>query len=156
MQQSGLLSAVRGPDGSPKYGAVKYLCRWFRRCILLSALDRKVLDDPCLNNGGSFTGPSLGTNHDPATWEIGMNSIVDQYLRELDALPHHFQLHFMHAAEIVGYKHPEARIRAWWNNLYQRLVKDMHLRPESEADLDDRLGDSRSGWLKHADPATIQ
>src|SRR5690606_37672840 len=58
MQQTVLLTAVRGPDGSPKYGAVKMLMRWFRRCTLLSAIDGKALTTPWDNNGGSFTGPS--------------------------------------------------------------------------------------------------
>lgn len=34
-------------------------------------------------------------------------------------------------------------------------LDDMHLWPETEAQLDERLGDSRSGWLKRADPATV-
>lgn len=154
MQQTVLLTAIRGPDGLPKYGCVKMLLRWFRRCVLLSALDRKCLTDPCDNNGGSFTGPSL-----PGIakyWEDPMNEIVSEYLRTLDAVPHHFQLHFMHAIEILGYKHPDMRICAWWSSVYLRLVRDMHLHPESEQQLDERLGDERSGWLNHADPATIQ
>lgn len=153
MQQTVLLAAIRGPDGLPKYGSVKMLLRWYRRCVLLSAMDGKVLSDPCSDNGGSFTGPSLGV---PITfWETGMDTHADQYMRELDAIPHHFQMHFMHATEILGYKHPELRTRKWWHTLYVRLVNDMHVHPESEAALDERLGDSRSGWLKRADAATV-
>jgi len=44
MQQSVLLTAVRGPDGLPKYHSSKYLLRWYRRCILLSAMDGRVLE----------------------------------------------------------------------------------------------------------------
>lgn len=84
-----------------------------------------------------------------------MQTHVHQYLRDLDAIPHHFQLHFMHAVEIVGYKHPDARIRMFWRCLYERLVHDMHVWPETEEQLDARLGDSREGWLKRADPATV-
>jgi hypothetical protein len=69
-------------------------------------------------------------------------------------LPHHYQLHFMHAVEIVGYKHPDPIIRMFWNRLYLRLVHDLHLWPETEDQLDSRLGDTRSGWLERADPAT--
>lgn len=160
MQQTVLLTAVRGPDGLPKYGGVKMVLRWYRRCVLLSALDRKVLDNPHENNGGSFTGPSyhdtdLFEGFPKEHWEIHMNEVVGDYIRELDAIPHHFQLHFLHAAEIVGYKHPDPRIQAWWQAVYFRLVDDMHLSPESEAALDRRLGDSREGWLERADPATI-
>lgn len=155
MQQTVLLTAVRGPDGLPKYGPCKYLLRWFRRCILLSAMDKRALTTPYENNGGSFTGPSItikpGQEND---WEELMEPLIAGYLQSLDAIPHHFQLHFMHAAEILGYKHPDTRIREWWCALYLRLVKDMHLYPESEQQMDERLGDERSGWLKHADPAT--
>ena len=153
MQQTVLLTAIRGPDGLPKYGGVKMLLRWYRRCVLLSAMDGKVLTDPWDDNGGSFTGPSLQHQLD-ADWEEGMNAIVDDYLRTLDAIPHHFQLHFIHAAEIVGFKHSDERIRDWFQKLYFRLVNDMHLHPETVDEMNDRLGDNREGWLRRADNAT--
>lgn len=153
MQQTVLLTAIRGPDGLPKYGSTKMLLRWYRRCILLSAMDGMVLENPWCNNGGSFTGPSLADSS--RTWEVGMDNHVDQYLRELDGIPHHFQMHLMHAIEIVGYNHPSERIRSWWASVYLRLVNDMHLHAETPEELNDRLSDKRSGWLKRADPATI-
>lgn len=152
MQQTVLLTAIRGPDGLPKYGGVKMLLRWYRRCVLISATDGRVIDNPYDENGGSFTGPSVSKD---VLWEPRMDEVVDSYLRELDAIPHHFQLHLLHAAEIVGYKHSDARIRNWWERLYRRLVNDMHLHPETEDEMDSRLGDSRSGWLARADRATV-
>ena len=164
MQQTVLLTAVRGPDGTPKYGPVKMLQRWFRRCVLVSSLDGEDLTNPYDKRGGSFMGPSYepplkhirsaSADH-VLHWEDAMSEIVDEYLRTLDALPHHYQLHLMHAVEIVGYKHPDKRIRSWWKSVYLRLVKDMHLNPETEAALDDRLSDSRDRWLAHADHATV-
>ena len=155
MQQSVLLSAIRGPDGQPKYGGgAKMLLRWYRRCILLSAMDGRVLSDPIEANGGSFTGPSLQGEDDMEPWSERMQEHVHDYLRQVDMLPHHYQLHFMHAVEIVGYKHPDQVIRMFWYRLYLRLVHDLHLWPETEAQLDSRLGDTRSGWLERADPAT--
>lgn len=152
MQQTVLLTAVRGPDGLPKYHPTKYLLRWYRRCILLSALDRKVLTDPIDENGGSFTGPSCeGWGRE---WPLQMDDRVTDYLRALDEVPHHFQLHLMHAVEILGYKHPDERIRDWWYSVYARLVHDMHLWPETEEQLDARLGDTREGWLARGDVAT--
>ncbi len=154
MQQTVLLTGIRGPDGLAKYGSVKMLLRWYRRCVLLSAMDGRVLANPYDNNGGSFTGPSLGVRVE--AWEAAMDTHMDAYMRDLDAVPFHFQMHFMHAAEILGYKHPDERVRAWWRNVYGRLVHGMHLHPETEVELDGRLGDSRSGWLHRADRATIQ
>lgn len=156
MQQTVLLTAIRGPDGTPKYGGgAKMLLRWLRRCVLLSALDGRVIPDPCEVNGGSFTGPSLDhIEGEDEHWSERMQVHVNDYLRNVDALPHHFQMHFMHAVEILGYKHPAHDVRFFWHQLYRRLVNDFHLHPESEGELDRRLGDTREGWLERADPAT--
>lgn len=156
MQQTVLLTAVRGPDGLPKYGGVKMLLRWYRRCILVSSLDGEVLANPYDTRGGSFMGPSYqGHANSSVSWQGSMSMILAEYLRELDAVPHHFQLHLLHSFEIVGYKHPVDEIRAWFRAAYERLVHDMHLWPETEAQLDERLNDTRAGWLKRADPATV-
>lgn len=168
MQQSVLIAAVRGPDTLTKYHPAKYLLRWFRRCVLLSAMDGRVLADPIEPNGGSFTGPSVeqwagekwiavgGERSYGARLTVAeaLDDIVTEYLKRLDETPHHYQLHFMHAVEILGYKHPNIEVRIWWHSVYERLVLDMHLRPETEEELDFRLGDSREQWLAVADPAT--
>jgi len=163
MQQTVLLTAVRGPDGVEKYNPVKYLLRWYRRCLLLSAIDGKVLDNPFDENGGSFTGPSWDVSRMAVrgvvggilpNWEAHMATVVGAYLQGLDAIPHHFHMHLMHAVEIMGYKHPDLRIAAWWRTVYYRFVNDMHLQPETEEQLDRRLGDTREGWLERSDPAT--
>lgn len=156
MQQSVLLTAIRGPDGVPKYHPCKYLLRWYRRCVLLSALDGKVLSTPYAYGGGSFTGPSYTPSSFDHDWRRKMDVVVDQYLQSLDELPHHYQMHFLHAAEIVGYKHPDHTIRPWWHALYVRLVKDLHLSPETQAELDFRLADNREQWLATADRATAE
>lgn len=156
MQQTVLLTAVRGPDGSPKYGPTKMLLRWYRRCILRSSLEQgRTIATPYEFGGGSFMGPSYEPTAFLHDWRPNLDGIVSQYLRELDALPHHFQLHFMHAVEIVGYKHPDVDVRSWWHGCYLRLVHDMHLWPETEKQLDRRLGDSREHWLERNDEATI-
>ncbi len=153
MQQTVLLTAVRGPDGLPKYHPTKFVLRWYRRCVLLSALDGVILADPVDPNGGSFTGPSLDPLSDQ-DWPARMDSRVTDYLRALDEVPHHFQVHLMHAVEILGYKHPDEHTRDWWHQVYIRIVHDMHLWPETEDQLDQRLGDSREGWLARGDVAT--
>lgn len=157
MQQTVLLTAVRGPDGIPKYHPCKFLLRWFRRCSLVSSLDGCVLTTPFEPGGGSFMGPSFDAARGgfDGHWPPEMDDQVSEYLRALDELPHHFQLHFLHAAEIVGYKHPDRQIRAWWLKTYHRLVHDMHLWPETEEQMDLRLGDDRAGWLARNDVATV-
>lgn len=163
MQQSVLLTAVRGPDGIPKYHSVKYLLRWYRRCILLSSFEGRVVESPYDDDGGSFLGPSIGpaltggwvADEFLGDWRPKMDELVDAYLKSTDELPHHWQMHFMHAVEIVGYKHPKADVRAWWNQVYLRLVHDFHLFPETEAQMDSRLGDNREAWLQRCDGALV-
>jgi len=155
MQQSVLLTAVRGPDAVPKYHASKYIVRWCRRAILISSFARRPILNPYEADGGSFYGPSCAEPPD-GLWEPLMDVRADEYVRSLDELPHHFQMHLMHAAEIIGYKHSNARVQKWWHGFYVRLVADMHLFPESMVDLDTRLGDRRDGWLARADVATVE
>src|SRR5665213_3388169 len=90
MQQSVLLSAIRGPDGIRKNHVAKFLLRWYRRCVLISAFDGKALTDPCSVGGGSFTGPSAKYLPD-LTWQEQLNEVFGDYLRSVDELPHHFQ-----------------------------------------------------------------
>lgn len=158
MQQSVLLAAVRAPDGVRKDHPVKVLMRWYRRCVLLSAFDGRALLEPFSPGGGSFTGPFTPEHAEAAgvpardwyanslkQWQI-FDEMRRVYLRHVDELPHHFQLHLMHAAEIVGYKHNVNSIAAWWLQFYRMIVNDAHLFPESEAQLDARLGDTEAGW----------
>lgn len=158
MQQTVVIELTRGPDGIPKYHPSKFLMRWIRRCFLVSALDGEVITNPYDPRGGSFTGPSMKLPVKPPTadfpWESAMDHVVSDYLRSVDEMPHHFHLHLIHGVEIIGYKHPNLRIRAWFNKTYVRLVEDMHLWPETEEQLDRRLGDTMEGWLERADPAT--
>jgi len=150
MQQSVLLASIRGPDGLEKNHVSKLLIRWLRRCVLYSAFESKkegrpiAILDPYTAGGGSFTGPSvLACAH----WQPAMDQVVDCYLSHLDETPHHFQLHFMHAAEIIGYLHPLPDIRNWWNRTYRRLAADMHLNPETKEQMTKRLGDNKDDWL---------
>lgn len=146
MQQSVLLTGIRGPDGLRKDHVAKLILRWYRRCILRIAFGGIIISDPCDKRGGSFTGPSVpDANNDPQ-WEGRMDDVVTEYMHYTDEIPHHFQLHVLHASEIMGYKHPDRRIQEWWLKTYYRLCNDMHVRPEAEADMDYRLGDSERQW----------
>lgn len=137
MQQSVLIAATRGPDGLHKNHISKVLLRWMRRSFLLSAFEGEAMLDPYTPGGGSFTGPCYLSSVDAA---------VEEYLKSVDEIPHHFQLHFLHAAQILGYKHPVEHIRDWWHQVYKKLVNDAHLFPESEELMDKRLGDNERDW----------
>lgn len=162
MQQSVLIAAIRGPDGVSKYTKTKALMKWYRRCIMLSSFDKRVLDRPDYPGGGSFTGPSFEAERDDAgrpvfvdNWEARMEEPVQDFLRALDELSYHYNTHFMHGMQVMGYKHPDKRIRAFWYSAYQRMVNDLCLHPETEQEMDVRLGDDRAAWLSRSDVAKI-
>lgn len=79
-----------------------------------------------------------------------MNKTTDdmkrEYFESVDELPNHFQLHLIHAAEIMGYKHPVSTVREFWYGFYTDAVKSMHLYPETEEQLDKRLSDNIANW----------
>lgn len=145
MQQTVLLTAARAPDGLRKNHPVKVLLRWYRRCTLLSAFTGEAFRDPYAAGGGSFTGP-FTADHASDIGITTFHEIRGVYLDHVDEMPHHFQLHLMHAAQIVGYKHSSPDTRVWWLTFYEMIVNDAHLFPESEALMDERLGDSEQAW----------
>lgn len=156
MQQSVLISGIRGPDGVAKTHSSKMLCRWFRRCVVISAFDKRALDNPYDKGGGSYTGPSIElpcfTNPNGKAqimdWESPMDIRVKEFMDSQDSLPLHYYLHMVHCFEIIGYKHSNERIRKWWNKTYKRVCHDMHLHAETEQELDARLNDDETAWRK--------
>lgn len=159
MQQSVLSEMIRGPDGFRKFHPVKPMMKWFRRCAVISAFDGRPLTNPYESGGGSFTGPScdpppINVNDSVQYWQDQMDHVWDLFMAEMDEMPIHFWLHLMHAIEIMGYKHSDDVIRSWWQGKYVRMVHSMHVWPETQAELDMRLGDNRANWLERSDPAT--
>jgi len=75
---------------------------------------------------------------------------VKDFFKSSDGLPLHYVTHLMHGAEILGYKHPDARFRTRWHHFYLKCVSSMHLGTESEEQMDSRLGDwNREHWNEH-------
>lgn len=158
MQQSVVFAAIRAPDGLRKNHPVKVLMRWFRRCTLLSAFDKRALLDPFSPGGGSFTGPFerhhaeeiLRRSIHPADWSSERYDIFSSmrkvYLDYVDEIPHHFQLHLMHAAQIVGIHHTDSQIAEWWREFYHMIVNDAHLHPETDQEMNLRLSDNSDEW----------
>jgi len=56
-------------------------------------------------------------------------------------------MHVVHAAEIIGYKHPDVNIREQWLQFYLDCCRDLHMNPETAEHMEKRLGDSREQWL---------
>jgi len=142
-QQTVLLAAIRGPDGIRKKHPSKDILKWYRRCVLLNSFTGEIMRNPMEPGGGSFMGPSSCLNNfgiDQADFPSSQDFLrLDDYLDTVDELPHHYQMHFMHAVEILGYKHPVPTIRASWRGIYEQLADDLHLTPETEEQMDERL-----------------
>lgn len=140
-QQSVLLLAARGPDGMRKHHPAKAIIRAYRTLVLNAAVLKRTLTYE--DQGDSFMDAAI-MRPDP-TKSLSVSEVWDthvtEYLSAVDEIPHHYHLHLMHGAEIIGYKHPEVHMRRLWLDFYRRAADDMHLPIESERDMDDRLDD---------------
>ncbi|KKN74275.1 hypothetical protein LCGC14_0392140 [marine sediment metagenome] len=169
MQQSVLITACRGPDGLPKNHAAKVIGKYVRRCFLIRAFEKDECCNPYAPGGGSFTGPCTNakiievggvvTNtHRMWPHHTALSSplccektplldvALGLYLDAVDDMPHHFQTHIMHAAQILGACHPDKNVSDWWQHCYLRIVNDMHLNIESIEQMNKRLGDNEANW----------
>jgi hypothetical protein len=120
--QGTLLCAMRGPDGSAKNDPAKKLVRAFRAVLTHNALP--------LGPNNSFAGDGSGV---PAPGD------VHEFFASIDQYQHHWYMHFMHAAEIVGYCHPDQRIKNFWKDFYERCCWDAHVNPETKEQMLERL-----------------
>lgn len=146
-QQSVLMLAARGPDGIAKDHPCKDVQRAYRGCVLMAARYGRMLRWG--EKADSFM--SLDRFADIMAWA----TIVHSFFETIDDLPHHFIMHLLHGAEIMGYKHPEVLFRARWLSFYNKGCYDMHMNPETQKQMDNRLSDwSRKHWnseiLSHA------
>lgn len=121
--QGVLLAAIRGSDTARKHAPVKLLSRAYRGQLL----NPHVGD---LKKAKSFMEAV-----DADELLRRMNSVIEDH----DDIPHHFLLHLTHAAEVMGYYHPDDRIRSAWNCFYISMCRKFHMHPESKVELDYRL-----------------
>lgn len=139
-QQSVLVLACRGPDGVAKFHPSKEIVVRYRATVLKAAyLGRSMWVD----EGDDTTFMSLLDFSKPTMWD----SYCKMYFNYVDELPHHYHLHLMHGAQIIGYKHPHALFRQRWRSFYERACTDLHLTPETADEMDNRLSDwHRRHW----------
>lgn len=122
-QQAVILSALRGCDGIQKEDISKQFTRQFRFDIL----------NPAENVGKGDRQFMTPINLD--------GDMISKFLSNIDHYPVHWLFHFMHAMEIVGYKHPDQHKRMFWFTMYENLCNALHVRIESEKTNDLRLSD---------------
>lgn len=127
-EQGTLLTVIRGCDLAPKpqdpntETAERQLTAFLRWCILIPADPREV-DTP-----GAFMRSRL-----PEHWKPS----------QFGHYPLHWVLHMMHAAEVIGYRHPDTYVRTRVLKIYNRFVASLHLVAESRASMIDRLSEDR-------------
>ncbi|QIG76028.1 hypothetical protein EVC24_007 [Rhizobium phage RHph_I4] len=140
-QQSVIVLALRGPDGDIKHTGFKHLLRPYRGTVLKAAkYNRMLMID---EQADSFM--TMENFGDPQRW----HHVVKDFLEnEADASVLHHYTHFMHGAEIIGYKHPNVEYRDRWQWLYRAFCNRLHLNPETEQQMDDRLCDwHKAHWV---------
>lgn len=132
-QQSVLVLALRGPDNVRKHHPMKDIQRCYRGTVLKAAKYGRLLEvgEPA----DSFMGMAPMTDR----WAWG--TACRDYFHHVDELPHHFHMHLMHGAQILGYKHPNLEIAGLWQMFYYDCCDDAHVEPESMETMDKRLGD---------------
>lgn len=132
MMQAMMLTALRGPDGMPKDTIVKNILMYLRGTLL------KPADDGLDNNSDTF----MWMDHTKGYMDndsVDFNTYAKWLWEDHDAYPHHFLMHLIHCAEIIGYKHPNGQIRAYWFKFYTDACDVMHMHPESHDQLNRRL-----------------
>jgi hypothetical protein len=138
-QQSVLFLAGRGPDGIAKFHPCKAVHVAYRGTIFIAAKYGRPLEW----GEKADTFMSLDKFADNDLWREALTS----FFENAGEVSFHYFTHLMHGAQICGYKHPDERFRDRWHEFYIRCVLDMHLSPESEAEMDKRLGDwGREYW----------
>jgi hypothetical protein len=121
--QGVLVSAIRGCDSALREDPSKYLVRVYRGVLLRS------------HCGDVREATSFMVPFDKSVWiEMSHN-----FFRSIDHYPNHWLLHWAHACEIVGFKHPDANVRWCFSSMYHTLVRKFHMHAELEEELDARL-----------------
>lgn len=143
-QQSVMVLGCRGPDGIAKFHQTKLLVARYRATVLKAAYLGRAMS---IDEGDNTTFMTLINFSIDGQW----NTIVRAFFDHVDELPHHYYMHLMHGAQIAGYKHPDALFRRRWLDFYFDCCHDLHLHPETEKQMDSRLGDwDRKYWNEAA------
>ena len=136
-EQGTLLTNIRSCDVSPKvptciderYGcssgegnADRQLTAFLRFCVLVPADEREF----------AFVGGFFATEP-PRDWKPS----------QFGHYPLHWFSHLMHGYEIIGYRHPNPELRCYARDIYERLVRSLHLNPETLIQMRDRLTEDR-------------
>lgn len=139
-QQALLLTCVRGCDGLPKFDTTKNIIRFLRGAIMKPAGEWDG------GNSNSFMWGKYSEIDSEGDFVNYWNNSASYLLKNHDHVPHHFLMHLIHCAEVIGYKHPDKTIREYWLYLYEQFCIAFHMTPETESQMDERLNDFGEGY----------
>lgn len=123
MQQGVLFASIRNCDGEISQGPHKTIIRGIRSVVIKSA-----------RSSGSFN----ATQPD----ELQLSRVFDEFLEDFNHYPVHFITHMLHAAEVIGYSHPDEKISGIWLQFYVRGCHAMHMNIEAYDEFAKRLRDN--------------
>jgi hypothetical protein len=123
--QALLMTTVRGPDGNKKHNTAKSIIRYFRGSVIKAA------------------GKWYGKNDNDFMWGeySRFHNYVKAFWDDHDEYPHHFIMHLVHCAEVLGYYHPDSDVRHHWHIFYLKACESFHMHPEEKHQMDRRLND---------------
>ncbi len=129
--QGTLLTCIRGCDDEPKtwtgnavaYSPGRRITSYLRWCIMNPADLREVDEE----EGAFFM------SNPPDPWKPSA----------FGHLPLHWYTHVMHSLEIISYHHPSLEVRTDCRRMYLKMVSNLHLYPESEEQMFERLTEDR-------------
>lgn len=123
--QALLMTGMRGPDGASKYNPAKAIVRYLRGAVCKPAGNWDGLND----NDFMWGDYLLFKTH------------AREFFSDPDGYPHHFIMHLIHCAEVIGYKHPDGAVAVFWKDFYLRACKAFHMAHETVEEMDARLND---------------
>lgn len=130
-EQGVLLTGVRGCDDEPKlwssqgvsYSPGRRLTAFIRWCFMNPADPREV---------------------DRAEGAFFQSKPPDPFKpSEFGHLPQHWYSHAMHCLEVIAYRHPDRHVAIISLQLYCSMVHNLHLRPENQNRMIERLSEDR-------------
>lgn len=123
--QGTLVMAMRGPDNAPKDGLAKDLTRAYRAACLINAHEKGT-------PGDDFMGDYSGLPPNP-------DATLAAFRRDHDQYPHHWLMHLIHGAQIIGAFHDDDTVVAFWDRFYHEMCSSFHMHGETLVQMQRRL-----------------
>jgi hypothetical protein len=148
----------RNPNGSVIQEWVIENCSWKEQTVLFTALRGydsakkdpgkplvRILRSTILKSADSSTGFMTFKQPHHVKLAVLSHAIheddLNEFLHWVGFYSTHWLMHLAHAIEIIGYRHPEINVRTYFYNIYNAICEALHVNPESEPEMTERLKD---------------